>query len=90
MQRRCLAILVACLSLSALADGAPAQGLADQNMAFDRQFDARLQQLQQQNALARQQLWQSYLQQNGPWLRQAYQSYMASGAMPVTFEQFAY
>lgn len=85
-----LTIIVACLGVSVVAAGARAQSLMQQNMEFDRQFDRQLGQLQQQNAQSQQQLWQSYLQQNGPWLRQQYQAYLASGQMPVTFEQFAY
>lgn len=93
MRARFLTIVAAAVALAALATNAQAQslqGLMQQNMEFDRQFDQRLGQLQQQNAQSQQQLWQSYLQQNGPWLHQQYDAYRAAGQMPYTFEQFAY
>jgi hypothetical protein len=90
---RRLVILAACLGLCWPGMGAKAQDLGSivqGNMAFDQQFWGALQRMQQQNAMAQQQIWQSYLLQNGPRLRQQYQAYLASGGMPVSFEQFAY
>lgn len=93
MRRLRLATSVAGLGLALLAAAANAQGpggIAQDNTAFDQQFWGRLQQLQRQNATAQQQLFQTYLQQNGPWLRRAYEDYVAATGMAVTFEQFAY
>jgi hypothetical protein len=88
-----LAAMVAAVALLAGTGEARAQnlmGIAQQNMMFDYQMNQQLMRLQQQNAAYGQQIWNSYLQQFGPQLRQEYQQYMAAGNPPVSFEQFAY
>ncbi|MDQ6685105.1 MAG: hypothetical protein M3Z16_08255 [Pseudomonadota bacterium] len=78
-------LLIACL-----AGNVHAQGMAAANAAFDRQFNARLQSMQQQNTNAQQQLWQNFMRDNGPRLRQQYAQMVASGNRSMSFEQFAY
>ena len=64
--------------------------LAQQNMAFDQQFNAQLGGLMQQNQMQQQQMMQNYIQQNGPQLRQQYQQFVQSTGMQIPFEQFVY
>jgi hypothetical protein len=63
-------------------------GLVQQNMAFDQQMNAMLQNQVRQNQMAQQQLVQSYIQQRGPQLRAEYQQYIATTGMQIPFEQF--
>jgi hypothetical protein len=82
--------LAACLAALLGADTAQAQPMWQQNQNFDAQFAARLGALQQQNAGGMQQVWQNYLQQFGPQLREGYRAHLAAGNMPpMSFEQFA-
>jgi hypothetical protein len=53
---------------------------------FDACMARALAAAQGRTAAAQQDIWQSYLRQYGPWLRQQYSQYRG----PMTFEQFAY
>jgi len=64
--------------------------IAQQNMAFDQQFNNQLQGLMQQNQMQQQQMVQGYIQSNGPQLRQEYQQFLQSTGMQISFEQFVY
>lgn len=86
LTRRLISRLAA-VALTALACAAPS---AQAQTAFDRQFDAWLGGLRQQNMQSQQQLWQHHLSVNGPRLRQQYAQLVNSGNRSITFEQFAY
>ncbi len=84
-------IAISVMTITANSAGAQTlQDMVQQNIQFDNAMNQRLMQLQQQNAAYGQQIWQSYLEQFGPQLREEYQKYVAAGNPPVTFEQFAY
>ena len=76
-----------------LAGGSPVQAqdlnsIMRGNMAFDAQMNAQVNGLMAQNQAGQQAVWQNYLRQFGPWLRQ---QYAATGAnRQMSFEQFAY
>ena len=87
---RLLSAVFLCLSVS----GAQAQDmntLMQQNMQFDQQQNAWLQNLQRQNQLAQQQLMQNYIQQYGPQrLWAEYLQFVQYTGMQIPFEQFVY
>ncbi|MBK7261928.1 MAG: hypothetical protein IPI03_08700 [Rubrivivax sp.] len=88
--RQIFNVLFAFAALACAAPAAQAQNIWAQNMAFDRQQAAMLNQARQQTANSQQQLWQHHLRVNGPRLQQQYQQILASGNRSMTFEQFAY
>lgn len=93
VSRLALAALGALCIWAGSATTASAQSLsqiAAMNMAFDQRQSAMLADMQRQNAMAQQRLWQQHLQANGPRLRYQYQQLLAAGHRSVTFEQFAY
>ncbi len=70
-----------------------ADGLGDimrQNMEFDQSMNSQLQGMMMNNQMQQQQLIQSFIQQNGPQLRQAYAQYLNSTGIQIPFEQFVY
>ncbi len=79
--------LACCAALAAalLAHDAQAQNCLGRP-DFDACMAAPLAAAQQRNALAQQQLFQGYLQQFGPWLKEQYTHYQG----PMSFMQFAY
>lgn len=80
---------LATLAAATLACAAgSAQALS--NAEFDARFQAQLSAMQRQNAQSQQQLWQQFLRDNGPRLRQQYAQMVASGNRSMSFEQFAY
>ena len=83
-------MVIGLVLLACIAGNVHAQGMAAANAAFDRQFNARLQAMQQQNANSQQQLWQNFLRTNGPRLQQEYARIVASGNRSMSFEQYAY
>jgi hypothetical protein len=80
-----LAVLSGCFVLGV---GAAAAQAPDPN--FDANMAAMLGRAQQQNNAGIQQLWQTYLQQNGPRLMAEYRQLVANGQAVGTFEQYAY
>ena len=76
--------------LAASASAQDLGSLAAQNMAFDQQFNAQLQGMQQQNQAQMAALQQNYIQQYGPQLQQQYQQFVQSTGMQISFEQFVY
>jgi hypothetical protein len=80
--------------LGLFAPGAPAQdlnALMQQNMQFDQQQNAWLQNLQQQNQMAQMQLMQNYIQYYGPQrLWAEYLQFVQYTGMQIPFEQFVY
>ncbi len=87
------ALMACALAALGLAVGGTAraqtmQDMMQNNAQFDAMMNNQLNALMQQNQANMQAMWQTYLQQNGPRLRE---SYVSSGAnRMMTFEQYAY
>lgn len=90
LNRKLAALAIAAAAFTASTTASAWQDIMAQNMAFDAQFNAQLQNRQAQNYAQQQQLWQHHLHVNGPRLRAQYQQMLASGRRDLSFEQFAY
>lgn len=81
---------IAVLAGSVLLLGIGTAAAQMSNYDFDNNMAAMLGRMQQQNTAGMQQLWQTYLQQNGARLQAEYQQLVARGQAVGTFEQYAY